>query len=83
MGVTSVLQKELKNLGEHIPPLINSYMNLSPSMKMFGTAVNRGFGDVEESGIMINIQEIYPEKIERYVAPLVTWAQKMRIKWWK
>lgn len=78
-----VLQKELKNLGEHIPPLINSYMNLSPSMKMFGTAVNRGFGDVEESGIMINIQDIYPEKIERYVAPLVTWAQKMRIKWWR
>lgn len=77
-----VLQRELKNLGEHIPPLINSYMNLSPSMKMFGTAVNRGFGDVEESGIIINIKDIYPEKIERYVAPLVTWAQKMRIKWW-
>jgi len=49
---------------------------------MFGTAVNRGFGDVEESGIIINIKDIYPEKIERYVAPLVTWAQKMRIKWW-
>ena len=77
-----VLQRELKNLGEHIPPLINSYMNLSPSMKMFGTAINGGFGDVEESGIIINIKDIYPEKIERYVAPLITWAQKMRIKWW-
>lgn len=77
-----VLQRELKNLGEHIPPLINSYMNLSPSMRMFGTAINGGFGDVEESGIIINIKDIYPEKIERYVAPLVTWAQKMRIKWW-
>ena len=77
-----VLQRELKNLGEHIPPLINSYMNLSPSMKMFGTAINGGFGDVGESGIIINIKDIYPEKIERYVAPLITWAQKMRIKWW-
>lgn len=77
-----VLQKELKNLGEHIPPLINSYMNLSPSMKMFGTAVNEGFGSVEESGIMINIEDIYPEKIERYITPLKAWAQKMRVKWW-
>ncbi|MBR5855857.1 MAG: GNAT family N-acetyltransferase [Bacteroidales bacterium] len=77
-----VLQKELKNLGEHIPPLINSYMNLSPSMKMFGTAVNEGFGEVEESGIMINIGDIYPEKIERYITPLKMWAQKMRVKWW-
>ena len=77
-----VLQRELKNLGEHIPPLINSYMNLSPSMKMFGTAVNEGFGDVEESGIIINIGDIYPEKIERYITPLRSWAQKIRVKWW-
>ena len=39
-----VLQKEIKNHGEHIPPLINSYMNLSPSMKVFGTAINHGRG---------------------------------------
>ncbi|MBQ6871518.1 MAG: GNAT family N-acetyltransferase [Bacteroidales bacterium] len=77
-----ILQKELKNFGEHIPPLINSYMNLSSSMKMFGTAINSEFGQVEESGILVNIQDIYPEKIERYVGPLRSWAQKMRIKWW-
>ncbi len=77
-----VLQKEIKRFGEHIPPLINSYMNLSPTMKMFGTAINCDFGGVEESGILININDIYPEKIERYVAPLKSWAQKMRIKWW-
>ena len=81
-GAYKVLQRELKNLGEHVPPLINSYMNLSPSMRMFGTAVNEGFGDVEESGIMINIEDIYPEKIERYITPLKNWAQKMRVKWW-
>lgn len=77
-----VLQRELKNLGEHIPPLINSYMNLSSSMRMFGTAINAEFGEVEESGIIINIDDIYPEKIERYVGPLRAWAQRMRIKWW-
>ena len=77
------LQKELKNFGEHIPPLINSYMNLSPSMKMFGTAINTEFGQVEESGILVHIPDIYPEKIERYIGPLKAWAQKMRVKWWR
>ncbi len=78
-----VLQKEIKNNGEHIPPLINSYMNLSPSMKVFGTAINHGFGGVEETGILVNIPDIYPEKIERYITPLRSWAHRIRVKWWK
>lgn len=77
-----VLVREVKNNGEHIPPLINSYMNLSPSMKVFGSAINHGFGDVEETGILINIQDIYPEKISRHIKPLIEWAQKLRPKWW-
>ncbi|MBR4088532.1 MAG: GNAT family N-acetyltransferase [Bacteroidales bacterium] len=78
-----VLRKEIKNNGEHIPPLINSYMNLSPSMKVFGTAINHGFGGVEETGILVNIPDIYPEKIERYITPLRSWAHRIRVKWWK
>ena len=78
-----VLQREIKQRGEHIPPLINSYMNLSSSMRMFGTAINAGFGGVEESGILVKINDIYPEKLERHVAPLIAWAQKIRVKWWK
>jgi hypothetical protein len=78
-----VLVKEIKNNGEHIPPLINSYMNLSPSMKVFGSAINHGFGDVEETGILINIQDIYPEKITRHIMPLIEWGQKHAPKWWK
>ena len=78
-----VLQKQLKELGEHIPPLINSYMNLSPTMKMFGTAINTEFGEVEESGILVHIPDIYPEKIERYISPLKAWLQRLNIRWWK
>lgn len=78
-----VLQKEIKNNGEHIPPLINSYMNLSPSMKVFGTAINHGFGGVEETGILVKIPDIYPEKIERYIMPLRRWAYRLRVKWWR
>ena len=62
-----ILNKELKTLGERIPPLINSYMSLSPSMRVFGTAINHEFGQVEETGILIDIDDIYWEKIERHV----------------
>ncbi len=77
-----VLSKEVRTLGENIPPLINSYMNLSPSMKVFGTAINDSFGGVEETGILVNISHIYPEKIERYIAPLIKLAARFRPKWW-
>ncbi|MFO8020950.1 MAG: GNAT family N-acetyltransferase [Perlabentimonas sp.] len=62
-----ILSKEIRALGENIPPLINSYMNISPSMKMFGTVVNPYFGDVEETAIMITISDIYENKVERHV----------------
>ncbi|MBO6517521.1 MAG: GNAT family N-acetyltransferase [Bacteroidia bacterium] len=62
-----VLTRYVRQLGENIPPLVNSYMQLSPTMKTFGTAVNPDFGDVEETGILVTIQDIYPEKRERYV----------------
>lgn len=78
-----VLSKEVRTLAEHIPPLINSYMNLSPSMKVFGTSINEHFGGVEETGILLNIKEIYPEKIERYISPLMILAEKFRPKWWR
>ncbi|MGQ1948153.1 GNAT family N-acetyltransferase [Geofilum sp. OHC36d9] len=61
------LSKKVRELGENIPPLINAYMNLSPSMKTFGTAVNDEFGDVEETGIIITIKELYQAKINRHV----------------
>ena len=78
-----VLQKELKANGENIPPLIHSYMNLSPSMKVFDTAINDFFGGVEETGILIKISDIYPEKIDRHVKPIRQWALDTKNKWWK
>jgi hypothetical protein len=61
------LNQNVRQLGENIPPLINAYMNLSPTMRTFGTSYNKYFGGVEETAIMINIQDIYPSKIERHV----------------
>ncbi|HBG42290.1 MAG TPA: hemolysin [Porphyromonadaceae bacterium] len=61
------LNKEVRALGYNIPPLINAYMSLSPSMRFFGTAINDEFGDVEESGILIEINQILEEKRTRHI----------------
>ncbi len=62
-----VLNREVRNCGLNIPPLVNAYMSLSPTMKMFGTAINYGFGDVEETGILIAIDEIIESKRIRHI----------------
>jgi Acetyltransferase (GNAT) domain len=62
-----LLNQRVRSLGENIPPLFNSYMNLSPTMKTFGTAVNHHFGNVEETGIMVTIDDIYLSKKDRHI----------------
>lgn len=62
-----VLNREVRNLGYNIPPLVNAYMGLSPTMKLFGTAINDEFGDVEETGILIAVDEILEEKRVRHI----------------
>lgn len=63
-----ILSQEVRKLGENIPPLINAYMNLTPNMKTFGTAISDEFGDVEETGILISIEDMYDVKIDRHVS---------------
>ncbi len=62
-----ILNREIRKMGYNIPPLVNAYMNLSPTMKLFGTAINDGFGDVEETGILIAVDEILEEKRMRHI----------------
>jgi hypothetical protein len=63
-----LLSKKVRSLHENIPPLINAYMNLSPSMKTFGTIINPEFGNVEETGILITTADLYQEKVHRHVS---------------
>ncbi|MBO4418187.1 MAG: GNAT family N-acetyltransferase [Bacteroidales bacterium] len=73
------LKDAVRKLGTNIPPLVNSYMNSSPSMKMLGTAINDEFSDVEETGIMVCFNEMYPEKRDRHTAAsLGQWVRKVR-----
>ena len=62
-----ILNKKLKDLDCSLPPLIGAYMNLSSTMRSFGTAMNNNFGEVEETGILISIKDIYPEKKDRHI----------------
>lgn len=62
------LSQYVRSHSEVIPPLINAYMNLSPSMKVFGTVINESFGNVEETGIMITMSQLYEKKVNRHVS---------------
>ena len=62
-----ILNQEIRKMGFNIPPLVNAYMNLSPTMRLFGTAINDGFGEVEETGILIAVDEILEEKRMRHI----------------
>ncbi len=62
-----ILNKAIRNHGVNIPPLVNAYMSLSPTMRMFGTAINDEFVNVEESGIFFAIDEIFEEKKRRHI----------------
>ncbi len=66
-----ILNGGIRALGFNIPPLVNAYMNLSPTMRLFGTAINDGFGDVEETGILIAVNEILEEKYVRHIESFV------------
>ncbi len=78
------LNAEVRKFGINIPPLVSAYMSLSPTMKMFGTAVNPEFGDVEETGILIDFDEIFEEKKQRHIEsflkeePTETWIDRFR-----
>lgn len=63
-----ILVHKVRIQNENVPPLVNAYMSLSSTMKTFGTALNRGFGNVEETGIIVTINDIYEFKIDRHIA---------------
>ncbi|MCF6170856.1 MAG: GNAT family N-acetyltransferase [Bacteroidales bacterium] len=62
-----ILIQKVRKLGENVPPLVNAYMNLSSTMKTFGTALNEHFGGVEETGILVTVSDIYEIKKERHI----------------
>ena len=61
-----ILKREIQKFGVNIPPLVNTYMNISPSMLYFGTGINHDFGEIIDSGILLSFDELHPEKLDRH-----------------
>lgn len=64
-----ILQKEVRNVGETIPPMFNAYIGLTDTMKMFGTTIDPDFGYTFETGIMITMDDLLDTKRTRYIDP--------------
>ena len=62
-----ILVRAVRALGSTVPAMINAYMNLSPTMRSFGTAINSTFGNTDETGILVTLRDIVPEKRQRYL----------------
>ena len=62
-----ILVQKVRAQHEKIPPLVNAYMSLSATMRTFGTSLNKGFGNVEETGIIITIGDIHDIKKDRHI----------------
>ena len=63
-----ILVKQVRERGSAVPPLVNAYMNLSPTLRSFGTALNPGFGNVEETGLLVTIGDMLEEKVKRHLS---------------
>ena len=67
-----ILHRTVRELGSYVPPLVNAYMNLSSTMISFGTAYNHAFGETDETGILVAVDDIYPDKSERHLKSYIT-----------
>ncbi len=68
-----ILQRAVREQGTVIPPIFTAYLNLTNDLQFFGNAINDEFGDVLESGIMVEVDTVYPEKKERYITSYANW----------
>ena len=62
-----ILVRSVRERGAAVPPLVSAYMNLSPTLRSFGTALNPGFGSVEETGLLLTIGDMFEEKAQRHL----------------
>ncbi len=62
-----IISSFIKTLGVFVPPLISAYLRLAKDMVSFGSTLNPELENSYETGIMIDVNDIYPDKYARYV----------------
>lgn len=61
-----ILISRVRAMRRSVPPMISSYMRLSPSMQTFDLYRNDDLGGVAECGIMLTIADLYDDVKRRY-----------------
>ncbi len=70
-----ILQRAVREQGTVVPPMFSAYLNLTNDLQFFGNAVNDELANVYETGIMVDLETVYPEKKERYITPYIKWLE--------
>lgn len=68
-----ILQRAVREQGTVIPPMFSAYLNITNDLQFFGNAINDELANVYETGIMVDLHTVYPEKTERYITPYIQW----------
>ncbi len=89
-----ILLHAVRGRGCTVPPLINAYMNLSSTMRSFGTCPNHHLVGTTDTGILITLSDLFPDKRQRYLESYQLKNQKLdrrrlfsinmqMLPWWK
>ena len=70
-----ILQRAVREQGTVIPPMFSAYLNLTNDLLFFGNAINDELANVYETGIMVDVKTVYPEKLDRYMTPYKAWLE--------
>lgn len=62
-----ILLSKMRDMHRSVPPIISSYMRLSPSMQSFDSYINYDLGGVVETAIMLTINDFYDDIKRRYI----------------
>ena len=71
-----ILQHAVREQGTVIPPMFSAYLNITNDLQFFGNAINDELANVYETGIMVDLNTVYQEKIERYITPYIQWLNQ-------
>ena len=63
-----ILLSLVRRMHNVVPPIISSYMRLSPTMQTFDAYENRDLGDVAEVAIMLTVDDFYDNIKRRYLS---------------
>ena len=63
-----ILLSRMRDLQSVVPPIISSYIRLSPSMQTFDVYENGDLGGVVEAAIMLTVEDFYDDIKRRYLS---------------